>query len=61
MILRITLKDPDGVWDALEEAFGDPIEMDPDAERYIKKYVRYKEYVTIEIDTVTGKARVVPV
>lgn len=61
MIFRITLKDPDGVWTSLEEAFGDPNELPEDDKRAIEEFVEYGEYVQIEIDTKKGTAVVVPV
>lgn len=75
MKLRITLKDPDGISDSIVDAASKSIkqvtdlsddEMDElfDArhELYrgiIGKWVRYGEYVTIEIDTVANTAVVV--
>ncbi len=61
MKFQITLKDPDGVWSSLEEAFGDANNLPPDAEAVIDEFIEYNEYVTIELDTETGEARVVPV
>ena len=61
MKLRITLKDPDGVSNSLREAARGDINVVAELEEQIKSYVEYAEYVTIEIDTVTNKARVIPV
>ena len=48
--IRLMFKDPD--------AIGDPgVADDP----VVKKFVEYGEYVTIEIDLRTGRARVLPV
>ena len=70
MKIQITLKDPDGVSWSVDEAV--KIEAskknDPDEgvirERIVEQlrdWIEYEEYVTIEIDTKTNKARVVPV
>ena len=56
----LTLKDPDGVWDSLESHGIDPNELSPREENVLGKFVRYREYVAIEIDFEEGTARVVP-
>ena len=77
MKLRITLKDPDGVDEALMQAaqnVADAPEGLLDSIReaiqkqvytelsgQIEKWVKWEEYVTIEIDTVVGTAVVCPV
>lgn len=77
MKIRITLKDPDGVYDAIEDAVHDSLEahegLDDDEKEAImetrtektwtalEKYILYKEYITVEFDTEVGTARVVPV
>ncbi len=60
MKLKLQFKDPDGVWDSLNDCFADPNELPEDVEKALKRYIEFGEYVTIEIDTLTGEARVVP-
>lgn len=64
MKLRITLKDPDGVYDSLDDGGFNPREFESSDNDEIRdvfeKYVEFQEYVTIEMDTVTGVATVVP-
>ena len=77
MIIQITLKDPDGVADAIKRATDNRVEeiaetlTDEEAEdcregiqdrleEDIKPWVEWGEYVTIELDTETKTARVVP-
>lgn len=62
MKVRVNLKDPDGVYLSIVEAglytelkLGGP-HMD-----VIKNFIKYDEYVSIEIDTETGEARVLNV
>ncbi len=60
--IRITFKSPDGVWDSLEEAGVDPNDVDnSEFAGVLAKFVEYNEFVTIELDSDTGEARVVPV
>jgi len=63
MKLKITLKSPDAVWDSLVAAGLDPNNLDetPEINAAFLKYVEFMEYVTIEIDTDTGTARVLEV
>lgn len=68
MKLSIQLKDPDGVYDSLAghgmglNDINDPQTDEQCAARdVVKKFVQYDEYVTIELDTETCEARVVPV
>ena len=77
MKIRITLKDPDGVYESLKDAteesargntFFDKAETDAFLEErrerigaLCSKWVEYGEYVTIEIDTDAGTARVLTV
>ncbi len=71
MKIQITLKDPDGVSDCIDCAARESVEgLDiPEDEadalieirqekllQEIKKWVKYQEYVRIEIDTVAGTA-----
>jgi hypothetical protein len=71
MKIRITFKSPDGVSDGINDAvnknFDDQDvsqhERDDLRDEYygiVSKFVKYGEYVTIEIDTATGVAVVVP-
>ena len=59
--LRITLKDPDGIWNSLDRAGIEPTDVD-DSEfsDVFDKFVEYDEYVKIELDSETGEARVIP-
>jgi hypothetical protein len=59
--IQITLKDPDGVWDNVTSYGYDMNELPDDVDSVFSKFVEWKEYVTIELDTETGEARVVPV
>jgi len=63
MKLKILFKSPDAVWDSLVEAGLDPNNLDetPEINEAFQKYVEFMEYVTIEIDTDTGTARVLEV
>ncbi len=78
MKITITFKDPDGVWESIEDATKNSLRdvsgdlsndefstlVESRRERLmdsISTWVEYGEYVTIEIDTETGKAVVVPV
>jgi len=63
MKIKITLKSPDGVWNSLADAGLDPNNLDetPEINAAFLKYVEFMEYVTIEIDTDTGTARVLEV
>lgn len=65
MKIRITLKDPDGVGDSINDAvrnagYGDPEELREEVISKCSKWIRYSEYITIEIDTETREAIVVP-
>lgn len=60
MKFHITFKDPDGVYDSLSDAGIDINEMDTEVEWVVDKFLDYKEYVTIELDTETQTARVIP-
>lgn len=77
MKIRIALKDPDGVYDSIADAARDSVDgmtfMDDDEKETFlekrhgnlsnacRKFIEYGEYVTIEIDTETGTAEVIPV
>ena len=75
MKIKLMFKDPDGVWESVDEAVRESLEgvKDIDADEreslheerrdkvfaQIEKWVEYKEYVTVEIDTYAKTARVV--
>ena len=75
MKVKLFLKDPDGVYesvkDAVQATLPDGLSEDEakdllkgrteDTHEKLKKWVEWKEYVTVEIDTDTGEARVLPV
>lgn len=76
MKIRLTFKDPDGVDASIAETLltdglgrrtlsvCESRERDAQYERImeaIRPWVKYREYVTIEIDTETGKAEVIPI
>ena len=58
MKIKIQFKDPDGVWDSLQEAKFDPNELPSDVENVVRKFIEFKECVMIELDTETMTARV---
>lgn len=59
MKIVINLKDPDGVWDSLNEVgLNSNSIKDTDTDEAINKFISYSEYVSIEIDTETKTARV---
>lgn len=76
MKIKIQLKDPDGVYDAITDAVKDQldkIEGITDDERetmqesrregmneLLSKWIEYSEYITIEFDTEAGTAVVCP-
>lgn len=59
MKIVINLKDPDGVWNSLQEV-GLSVNSikDVDTEEALMKFIGYNEYVSIEIDTEAKTARV---
>lgn len=74
MKVRITFKDPDGVYEAIDDAVKESLKTDgldkDEAEaiselrhekvsRVLSKWVEYGEYVTVEFDTDAGTAIVV--
>ena len=77
MKIRIMLKDPDGIHEAVEDTIRESLkaheELDNDEKAAIMetrsektwailgKFIEYKEYITVEFDTDTNTARVVPV
>jgi hypothetical protein len=56
MKLKITLKDPDGVYESIKNAV-DSTDFEF-IEEQCKPWIKYGEYVTIEIDTDAGTATV---
>ena len=60
MKIRLTMKSPDVAYYGLQDAGIDPNEVPDDIQDALDKWVRYGEYVTIEIDTETGEAIVIP-
>lgn len=75
MKFTVTMKDPDGVYDSIEEAVRESIKAmglpEDEAEALTEartetvkkttgKFFRYGEYVDIEIDTEAGTATVLP-
>lgn len=77
MKFKVTMKDPDTLYDAIDEAVRDDIakiagltdadreelaETRTDAVREVtRKWFQYGEYLSVEIDTETGTAIVLPV
>lgn len=78
MKIRIFLKDPDGVYESLRDAFAEAVadenpnlssderqtiaeQRKEDADGVIRKWIEFEENVTIEIDTETNTAIVLPV
>ncbi len=60
--LRITFKSPDSVTYSLQDAGINNGEVgDSEFGEVFDRFVEYEEYVTIELDSETGKATVVPV
>ena len=58
--MRVTFKSPDAVWDSVQEAGIDPNEIeDSEFGEVFNKFIDYMEFVTIELDSVTGTATVV--
>jgi hypothetical protein len=76
MKIRLTLKDPDGVYESVREAASEQLsaleglsdeELDDlkksreeEINEDIKQWVEYGEYLTVEIDTDAGTATVTP-
>lgn len=75
MKFRITMKDPDGVWESVSDAVADSVEelnlRDDEAEmlirvrresvsRAIARWIEHHEYLTVEIDTDNETCIVVP-
>ncbi len=58
MKIRITMKDPDAVWNELHEANADR-KFTRKEMKNIEQWFEYSEYLTVEIDTETGEAEVV--
>jgi hypothetical protein len=60
MKFRITMKDPDGVYDSLKDSGYDLDDLPEDVQTLIDKYVEFGEYMNIEFDIMEQNARVVP-
>ena len=75
MKVKITFKDPDGVWEAVKDAARQSVASlnlsDDEAEMLIEsrhdetmdalaKWIEYSEYITVEFDTEAGTATVKP-
>ena len=75
MKFKITLKDPDGVGNSIQEAIKNDLPNDLDenefeeltesrknlVEEAASKWIKYGEYITVEIDTAANTCVVVPV
>ena len=77
MKIRILFKDPDGVYEAIEEAVKKSVQQMPDLDKderevlvetrrehqgnLLSKFIEYGEYLHVEFDTVAGTATVLPV
>lgn len=74
MKLKITFKDPDGVYECVRDAVQETLpeglsEEEADellesrtenAEDALRKWIEWKEYLSVEFDTETGTATVLP-
>jgi len=67
MIIRVTFKDPDAVYDALYEVAKEQCENKDgihskigELDEQLSKWIELSEYITIEFDTEAGTATVVP-
>lgn len=61
MKFRITMKDPDGVFESIEDAVkADLPDRHYEYEQMIKPWFRFSEYITVEIDTEAKTCVVVP-
>lgn len=60
MKFRITFKDPDGVWEGLQDANLDPNCLPGEVQEVVDKFLEFDEYITIEFDTEDVTARVIP-
>ena len=58
MLIKLDLKDPDGIWESLKAQGLDLSDLEPNIDNAFNKWVTYGEYVSIIIDTDTGKATV---
>lgn len=57
MKILLTFKTPDVLWQALKDCCYNE-EDRAEAERVCSKFVKYGEYIRIEVDTDTGTAKV---
>ena len=60
MIIKITFKNPDAIDTALADHGVTSPEKKAEYQKVFDKFFEYGEYVTIQIDTRTGTATVVP-
>lgn len=76
MKIRITLKDPDRIYEAVEDTVRESLKglhdleddekaaiMESRSEKtwaILERYIQFQEYITVEFDTDTNSARVVP-
>jgi hypothetical protein len=77
MKIKVTFKDPDGVWESISESVTEHVnaiegldaEERDELKEYrheavsekLKKWIEYGEYLTVAFDTETGTATVIPV
>ena len=61
MVVTITLKDPDGFYESFKNHGLDIDDLTAQQQAALNKFVRYKEYLVIELDLANGTARIVPV
>lgn len=60
MKFKITFKDPDGVFESLKDIGITQGEEPPEVAFELSKFLTWGECITVEFDTETGEARVVP-
>lgn len=65
MKFRITLRDPDGISDAIyavrrSQDIREDVDLE-EARLFIRKWVKHSEYLTVEIDTEASTCIVLPV
>jgi hypothetical protein len=69
--MRITFKTPDALYDALQQELVKQLGQQPDPDEWAElhakihekasKWIKWGEYLTVNINTETGEATVVPV
>ena len=60
MKIRITMKDPDGVYDSVSDVVQTNSEREM-VDMVLKQWFEYSEYLTVEVDTETNTIRVLEV